>query len=106
VFVPASCVRNPVLSRALDRMVALETPAHVQAQVIPVEPRFRVGVQAMLGLDAVIGWRTPPVQLDDTVLAHGTVLGSAVDRTPRFRVGRRSRRRENDPAMTLVVKKV
>jgi hypothetical protein len=41
----------------------------------------------MLGLDAVIGWRTPPVQLDESALAHGTVLGSAVDNTPRFRVG-------------------
>jgi phage tail-like protein len=87
VFVPASCVRNASLSRALNRLVALEKPAHVQAQVIPVEPRFRVGVQAMLGLDAVIGWRTPPVRLDETALAHGTVLTSAIDPRPRFRVG-------------------
>ena len=87
VFVPASCVRNASLARALKRLVALDKPAHVQAQVIPVEPRFRVGVQAMLGLDAVIGWRTPPVRLDETALAHGTVLTSAIDRRPSFRVG-------------------
>lgn len=87
VFVPASCVRNASLARALKRLVTLEKPAHVQAQVIPVEPRFRVGVQAMLGLDAVIGWRTAPVRLDDTALAHGIVLTSAIDRRPSFRVG-------------------
>lgn len=87
VFVPANCVRNPSLARALHRLVALETPGHVEAHVIPVEPRFRVGLQAMLGLDAVIGWRTPPVRLDQTALAHGTVLGSGIDDRPRFRVG-------------------
>ena len=82
VFVPAGCVRNPSLARALQRLVALERPAHVQAQVIPVEPRFRVGVQAMLGLDAAIGWHTQPVQLDDGPLGHATVLRSAVERPP------------------------
>jgi phage tail-like protein len=87
VFVPASCLCNPSLARALHRLVALEKPAHVQAQVIPVEPRFRVGVQAMLGLDAVIGWQTRPVQLDEVKLGRATVLGSAVDDRPRFRVG-------------------
>lgn len=87
VFVPANCVRDPSLARALVRLVDLERPAHVQVQVIPVEPRFRVGVQAMLGLDAVIGWRTLPVQLDQGNLGRATVLASAVDPRPAFRVG-------------------
>jgi hypothetical protein len=87
VFVPASCIRDPALARALRRLVDLERPAHVEVQVIAVEPRFRIGVQAMLGLDAVIGWRAAPVQLDEGTLGRATILTSAVDPRPRFRVG-------------------
>jgi phage tail-like protein len=87
VFVPAGCIRDPAMDRALRRLVDLERPAHVEARVIPVEPRFRVGVQAMLGLDAVIGWRSSPVQLDGGALGRATVLTGAVDPGPRFRVG-------------------
>ncbi len=87
VFVPAACVRDPSLGRALKRLVELERPAHVHAQVIAVEPRFRVGVQAMLGLDAVIGWRPQPVALDEARLGRATVLTGAIDNRPRLRVG-------------------
>ena len=47
------------------------------AQMIFVEPRFRVGVQAMLGLDAVIGVRPQRLALDETPLGKGTVLTGA-----------------------------
>lgn len=87
VFVPAACLRDPALARALARLLDLERPAHVQAQLVPVEPRFRVGVQAMLGLDAVIGWQAQPVALDDNRLGRATVLGGGVDPRPRLRVG-------------------
>lgn len=87
VFVPAACVRDQSLARALKRLIDLERPAHVEAQVIAVEPRFRVGVQAMLGLDAVIGWRAAPVELDKGTLGRATVLSGAIDPRPRFRVG-------------------
>ena len=87
LFVPAACMRDPGAARALQRLVELERPAHVQAQIIPVEPRFRVGVQAMLGLDAVIGWCPQPVHLDQGSLGRATVLTSAIDAQPAFRVG-------------------
>lgn len=87
LFVPASCLRDPASARALRRLVDLERPAQVEAQVIPVEPRFRIGVQAMLGLDAVIGWRAAAQQLDEGTLGRGTVLAGAVDPSSRFRVG-------------------
>ena len=87
VFVPASCLRDPTTSRALRRLVDLEKPAHVEAQLIPVEPRFQVGVQAMLGLDAVVGWTAAAQRLDGTPLGAGSVLAGAVDSQPRFRVG-------------------
>lgn len=87
VFVPASCLRKPSTGRALRQLVALEKPAHVDVQLIPVEPRFQVGVQAMLGLDAVVGWSAAAQRLDESALGRGTVLAGAVDAQPRFRVG-------------------
>jgi phage tail-like protein len=74
VFVPAACARTPGLARALAQFIEAENPAHVDAQLVLVEPRFRVGVQAMLGLDAVIGVRTAPVTLDSARLGRATVL--------------------------------
>ncbi|HET7925480.1 MAG TPA: hypothetical protein VFL30_11315, partial [Rhodanobacteraceae bacterium] len=79
VFVPAACARQPALAQAFRQLVDSERPAHVQANVIFVEPRFRVGVQAMLGLDAVIGVRPAPTVLDTMQLGRGTVLAAAGD---------------------------
>jgi phage tail-like protein len=77
VFVPAACLREPALARALGQLLKADIPAHVKANLVPVEARMRVGVQAMLGLDAVIGYRPAPVALDEAALGKGTVLGGA-----------------------------
>ena len=58
LFVPACVKERPADERALRQLLAAEVPAHVQAHLVYVEPRFRVGVQAMVGLDSVIA-RTP-----------------------------------------------
>jgi hypothetical protein len=83
VFVPAACVRNPALARALAQFVEVEKPAHVEASLVLVEPRFRVGVQSMLGFDAVIGVRTAPVVLDSAVTGRATVLAGHATQEPR-----------------------
>jgi len=77
LFVPAGCMRRPGLAQALQTLVDTERPAHVQAHLVFVEPRFRVGVQSMLGLDAVIGIRPDPTVLDTMRLGAGTVLAAA-----------------------------
>ena len=81
-FVPAALVRDPAVARALEQFIEAEKPAHVEAHLVLVEPRFRVGVQAMLGLDAVIGVRTAPVTLDEARLGRATVLAGAGSQTP------------------------
>lgn len=58
LFVPACVRERPADERALRALLATEVPAHVQADLHYVEPRFRVGVQAMVGLDSVIA-RSP-----------------------------------------------
>lgn len=94
VFVPAGCVAAPGRERALEQYVAAEVPAHVQAKLVVVRPRFRVGVQALLGLDAVIGVRTQPPVLGQSALGRATVLHGAGTTQPqpprgagRMRVG-------------------
>lgn len=74
VFVPARIRSQPEEQRALQQLLDRETPAHVELTVHYVEPRFRVGVQAMIGLDSVIA-RTPQgVKLSGSTLGQGTVL--------------------------------
>jgi hypothetical protein len=74
VFVPARIRENAVERRVLEQLVARESPAHTQADIRYVEPRFRVGVQATIGLDGVIA-RTPRgVTLDRSRLRQGSVL--------------------------------
>ena len=92
VFVPACVKQRPIDERALRSLLSTEVPAHVQAQLIYVEPRFRVGVQAMVGLDSVIA-RTPQgVRLNATRDDAGQGLGRATvlpARVPdRLHVGR------------------
>lgn len=74
VFVPARVRDNAAERRALERLLALESPAHTKVDIRYVEPRYRVGVQASIGLDGVIA-RTPSgVTLDASRLRQGTVL--------------------------------
>jgi hypothetical protein len=80
VFAPARVRDCAPLKRALEMLLAADTPAHVELDVRYVEPRFRVGQQAMLGLDSVIA-RTPQgVTLDDNTLGQGTVLDAPPQR--------------------------
>ena len=58
VFVPASVQQTPTLERAISHLLKTEVPAHVAVDLHYVAPRFRVGQQAMLGLDSVVA-RTP-----------------------------------------------
>ena len=72
VFLPASAGATPQQRAVLQRLLTFATPAHTAGQVEYVEPRFRIGVQSSLGLDAVVG-RVPT----GTTLG-ATPLGTAV----------------------------
>ncbi len=89
VFVPARVRDCAPLARALDQLLKREAPAHTQVDVQYVAPRFRVGQQAMVGLDSVVA-RTPqgvPLATTDKALSlgQGTVLTGApnVGKAPR-----------------------
>lgn len=93
VFVPAARVKAEAERRALSRLINQEKPAHTGFQLELVEPRFRVGVQATIGLDAVVGRYPAGVKLDQAALGRGTVLSEGPHRArgPRMTVGRNAR---------------
>jgi len=77
--VPARVRDDALERRALERLLRLEAPAHTEVDIRYVEPRYRVGVQASIGLDGVIA-RTPRgVTLDSSRLRQGTVLSGQPD---------------------------
>jgi hypothetical protein len=66
-------------------------PAHTQAYLQLVQPRFRVGIQSLIGLDTVIGRYPQKTVAGEDRLGHGTVLGpSSNDEPPTMRIGTRS----------------
>ena len=76
VFVPACFGRAEHHIKALRNMIESEKPAHTQYQLIYVEPRFRIGFQSSIGLDAVVGRYPEGVTLDGAPLGQATVLST------------------------------
>lgn len=76
VFVPRALLPEEEDLRGFRNALAREQPVEASAEVVLIEPRFRVGLQATLGVDTLLG--TVPaarleagVRLDqDTVLAE------------------------------------
>jgi hypothetical protein len=75
VFVPACFAHPEARRKALDNLLKAESPSHTLYQVRYVEPRFRIGVQSMIGLDSVIA-RLPEggVTLGEMRLGPASVL--------------------------------
>lgn len=91
VFVPAR-YRDPAQQRSLQQLLRNECPAYVQANIDYVEPRMRIGVQSMIGFDAVIGRVPQGMKLGDTSLGQPPVLTSAaLAHPPAQHVGRNTR---------------
>jgi phage tail-like protein len=89
VFVPARVKSREWQRRGLEQLLALEAPAFTQWDINYVEPRFRVGVQASIGLDSVIARVPAGMRLNDNRLGQGTVLPPHPGR--RARIGINSR---------------
>jgi len=97
VFLPAWVGRLDSYRKSINRLIAAEKPAHTQHRIVYVEPRFRVGIQSMIGYDSVIGCYPQGVTLRDekggescagsTVLGRGSVLSGQDYADPGFRIG-------------------
>lgn len=75
VFVPACVRHDDTRRRALENLLASESPAHTRYYVEYVEPRFRIGVQSTLGFDAVIAAPPKTLALGEEGLGR-SVLGA------------------------------
>jgi phage tail-like protein len=99
VFVPAACLRTVDDELALRRAIDEEKPVHTGYDLCLVEPRLRVGVQATVGVDTVVG-AVPAARLaaandrqagagrpPSNRLGYDSVLSGPAGNEPRIRLG-------------------
>lgn len=93
VFLPLCRQVSATEQQTLQRIVEMAKPAYTQGTLRLVQPRFRVGVQAFIGLDTVIGAYPNRVVEGEGRLGYDTVLGPSADESgpPTMRIGVRSR---------------
>jgi phage tail-like protein len=92
VFAPARLAASTGARRSLERLIRTERPGHAAYSIAYVKPRFRIGVQSMIGFDSVVGCWPEGASLDvHSRLGRATVLGPGHDGGPAFAVGTESR---------------
>jgi phage tail-like protein len=93
VFVPAWVGKDDRERKGLDNLLKAESPAHAKWTIHYVEPRFRIGFQSMIGLDAVVGRYPMGVRMGEAQLDQGTILSPSPREqgTLAFRVGNATR---------------
>jgi phage tail-like protein len=74
VFVPARCRDAERTRKALENLLKTEAPAGTRGYLHFVEPRFRIGIQSMLGFDTVVGAVPQGVTLGATPLGDASIL--------------------------------
>lgn len=74
VFFPADPYNPSANSANISAVVEREKPAHTKANYIPVLPRFRVGVQATLGVDTSVACYTRLVLGSLSRLCYDAIL--------------------------------
>jgi phage tail-like protein len=77
---------------ALQQIIEMGKPAHTQAQLRWDEPRFRIGLQSLVGVDTVLAKYPAGVIEGQGALGYDTVLGGPENnKGPDSSVGRSSR---------------
>jgi phage tail-like protein len=88
LFLPASFVATAPQRAQLGRLVDEHRPADALASIIPVHARMRIGIQASIGFDTVIGCWPSGVTLDAAQLGRGTVLSGNGPGSRTARIGK------------------
>jgi phage tail-like protein len=78
VMVPAAQVPLAAQRQALRDLIEAEKPAHTDFQLCLVEPRMRVGVQALLGIDSIVAGPGPAMHLGSGELGNASYLGGGI----------------------------
>lgn len=88
VVLPRSQASAPASLEAVRKLIERETPAHTSFQICLVEPGIRIGYQALLGVDTLLGGGPAPASRLGEPAARGLVLaGEPAGRAGAARVG-------------------
>src|SRR5262249_24575456 len=87
VFYPADPYCPGAPTAKVRAAVEREKPAHTRANLVPVLPRFRVGVQATVGVDTSVGGYTQLVLGSLSTLGYDTILARAQPQRDLERLG-------------------
>jgi phage tail-like protein len=74
VFLPSYRAQESALVAEVRRVIEAEKPAHTDYHLCLVEPDLRVGFQARVGIDTIVGGPPTPLRLDMTRLGLETTL--------------------------------
>jgi phage tail-like protein len=74
LFFPADPYDPDATAAQVGVVVARDKPAHTKANLVPVLPRFRVGVQATLGFDSRVGGYTHLVLCKHSRLGYDAIV--------------------------------
>jgi hypothetical protein len=93
VFVPASYEKSGEHRKALENLLKAERPAHTLHHLEFVAPRFRIGVQSMIGFDSVVGRYPEGVTLNQSLIGRASDLSAPQHKrgVPSLEIGEYSR---------------
>lgn len=91
VFLPARHVTDTRRRNQVRRLIDEQAPADALANIVAVHARMRIGVQAIIGFDSVVGCWPSGVTVDQSRLGRGTVLGGTNPGGVTARIGRTAR---------------
>ena len=95
VWVYRAELKRPCTLAKVKEVLDKEKPAHTVYQLCEVDARFRVGFQARIGVDAIVGGPHPGMRLDaGQMLDVDTVLAPVDDGTGPA-IGRHAKMGEN-----------
>ena len=84
VQVYAADFGNPTTMTRISQLLDQEKPAHTEYHLCPIQPRMRVGFQARLGLDTIVGGPAPGLVLGEPqLLGLDTVLSGTPEGHPK-----------------------
>jgi hypothetical protein len=79
LYVPAGDGFGDADLAALEAIIELAKPAHVEIDVRLMRPRFVIGCDLVLGINTVLGRDTRPARIDEAILGEEILL----ERPPR-----------------------
>ncbi|HLJ46304.1 MAG TPA: phage tail protein [Bryobacteraceae bacterium] len=92
VFIPLPGEAGATEQQTIQRIVDMGKPAHTQAEIFVVRPRFRIGIQSFIGFDTVVGQYPAGIVEGKGKLGYDTVLNAGVEAgPPTMRIGATSR---------------